>query len=139
MFGVGGHTITKIGREDQRLIGPLSNPVDTHSNEGRILYMNDDFFVRCDKIGGPIVIFAQNRRKEFNEFLTGDTRTFMPPASILSDFHADIAAVFRIPEMNRRQTAFAFRVRKDSLQCLIEHINTCLWGHQNVAPAYSRV
>jgi len=96
--------IPDIGFEPQDLRLARALDVEIHRDKGRVLDRDPPSFNRRDK-DIPVVIAPQDRREEPHQRRPVDRRSEVIPRPVPRDPHVQIAAVIRVPLMNRRQPA----------------------------------
>ena len=126
----GSHLVAHIGFKGQ--IAALL--VHIHRHKRRIIHRDADLFDRRDQ-HIFIAVAAQDGRKQLHQRRPPDGRTHVKPRPVPRDPHIDLAAMRRVPQMHRRDTAFlygtrarceAFRRRRYNLLC---GRGFCHWGH----------
>ncbi len=95
--------IADIGAEGQHLLAFTLRHAHLDGDEGRVDDADADFFHRSYEIGLPVVVLAQNSRKQPHQRRPADRRAHVEPGAVGADFHVDIAAEGRIPPLDRRQ------------------------------------
>ncbi len=105
MFGIQRHNLIQIGAKSDPPLTPLAFELHFHSQERHIVHPDAHLFHRRDQNIGIIGFAAQNPGKKLYHGNAVDRRAHVIPAPIAGDAHVDIAAEFRVPEMNRRALA----------------------------------
>lgn len=96
--------IAEIGHEVQRLSLAFACNSEVDGHERRVVDGDSHFLDRSyQHIAIPVL--PENRRKQPHELRSPDWRAKIEPRAVPCDPHVEIAAIGRIPEVDRRQTA----------------------------------
>ncbi len=92
-----------------RLRRSFAGDLHLDGHEMRVLDADADLFHRRDQIGLSVLILAQHGREQPDELLAADRRAHVEPCAVRLYFHVEIAAEFRIPPLDRRDSALPGR------------------------------
>ena len=93
-----------MGLKSQPLIFAGSRHLEIHRHEGRIVHRDADLFDRRDE-EILVAFLLQDRREQPHQFEPPDRGAEVEPRSIARNPYVEIPAIWRIPQVNRWQTA----------------------------------
>ncbi len=96
--------VTEIGHKGQRLSLAFACNGEINGHEWRVIDGDPHFLDGCDQhIAIPVL--PENCRKQPHELRSSDWRAKIEPRAVPCNPHVEIAAIGRIPEVDRRQPA----------------------------------
>src|SRR5262249_7032308 len=104
MRGASLHNVVDVGAKDERLLARAAAHFHLYGEERRISDIHIYLLDRGDEIMPAVGILAQDAGKQLDERHPTDRRATIDPHTIAADLDADIAAVRRVPCLDRRET-----------------------------------
>ena len=101
VVGAGGGGVAEVGLKCEGLRVPRAGRGEVDGDEGGVINLNADLFNGRDE-DVAIAVFSKNRREKPHQFGASDGRAEVKPRPVAGDAHVQIAAVWGIPQVNRR-------------------------------------
>jgi hypothetical protein len=120
----GDRFVADIRGESKLLHLSVTANVQEHGDKGCIVDADAHLFARRDEMKA-VRILAQDRGKQAHEFAPGKRRALMVPGAVARNANVDVAAMGRVPALDRRQRSARRSIALQARKTNGKSVRTC--------------